>query len=238
VRLEQAMTLEPEEGVGEVAIAAAEDLGHGDLGIVVADAAWNSTEEGEGADMTFEERLGTFAWEGGHEDRVGVGQGHDEQSDLHGLPVEGNLSFAEVDLGLARRRVGQGDEDLDVTALPGRDGHLDDGQLALVTVLVAESLEDSLGGVPMLLRCLAIVLKDLLNDAQEGFELGLGPRCRAAVARRLGMPENFLERVPMNRKRTANGALALAVDEDSAADLSPFLHVREHPSASKHGFLG
>jgi hypothetical protein len=33
----------------------------------------------------------------------------------------------------------------------------------------------------------------------------------------------------------ANGARALAVAQDATAELGPFLHVREHPGAAKHG---
>ena len=63
--------------------------------------------------------------------------------------VEDDLGLAEVDLGLAGA-VGQRDEDLGVALPPGADGVLDDGQAAVVAVLVAEPLEDPLGGVPLL----------------------------------------------------------------------------------------
>jgi hypothetical protein len=39
----------------------------------------------------------------------------------------------------------------------------------------------------------------------------------------------------MDVKFAADGALAPAVDQDATADLGPFLHVCEHPGASKHG---
>ena len=121
--------------------AAAGDLGHGDLGVVVADPARDAAEEGEGPDVPLEERLGALAGEGADEDRVGVRQGHDEQGHLGRPAVEGDLGLAEVDLGLAGR-VGQRDEDLGGPGPPGGDGLLDDGQAAVVAVLVAEPLED------------------------------------------------------------------------------------------------
>ena len=64
VGLEQVMALEPEELVGDLAVAAAEDLGDGDLGVVVADPARDAAEEGEGPDVALEERLGALAREG------------------------------------------------------------------------------------------------------------------------------------------------------------------------------
>src|SRR5438067_7280595 len=105
------MTLEPEERIGDLAVAAPEDPGDGDLGVVVADPPRYPAEEGEGPEVTLEERLGAFTREGGDEDRVGVWQCHDEQGHRGGTAVEGDLGLAEVDLGLAGG-VGQGDEDL------------------------------------------------------------------------------------------------------------------------------
>ena len=68
-----------------------------------------------------------------------------------------------------------------------------------------------------------------MDDAQEGVELGPGPRGGAAVAGRLGVVEDLLERVPVDVVLAAGGALAQAVDEDATADLGPVLHVGVHP---------
>src|SRR4051812_28959628 len=193
MRLEQMMTLEPEEGVGDLAIAAPEDLGHGDPGVVVADPPGYPAEEGEGPEVALEERLGAFSREGGDEDGVGVRQGHREQGDLGGLAIEMDLGLAEIDLGLARG-VGQGDEDLGGTELPGSDRLLDDAQAALIAVLVADPLEDPMGGVPLLPGRLLVGLEDLVDDRQEGFELEPGAGSGPAVSRRLGMAEDLPER--------------------------------------------
>ena len=228
VGLEQVVALEPQERVGDLALAAAGDLGDGDPGVVVADPPRDAAEEGEGPDVALEERLGALAREGADEDRVGVRQGHDEQGHRGGLAVEDDLGLAEVDLGLAGG-VGQRDEDLGGPEPPGGDGLLDDGQAALVAVLVAEPLEDPAGGVPLLPRGLLVGLEDLVDDGQEGVELGPGAGRRAAVAGRLGMVEDLRERVPVDVELAAGGALAQAVDEDAAADLGPVLHVGVHP---------
>src|SRR5512135_2603288 len=106
---------------------------------------------------------------------------------------------------------------------------LDGGQAAFVTVLVAEPLEDAAGGVPLLPRGLRVGLEDLVDDGQEGVELGPGPRCSAAVAGRLGVVEDLLERIPVDVELTAGGALAQAVDEDAATNLGPVLHIGVHP---------
>src|SRR3978361_2373064 len=105
----------------------------------------------------------------------------------------------------------------------------DDGQAASAAVLVAEPLEDAVGRVPLLPGGLLVGLEDLVDDAQEGVELGPGPGGRAAVAGRLGVGEDLGERVPVEAVLAAGGALAQAVDEDATADLGPVLHVGVHP---------
>ena len=65
--------------------------------------------------------------------------------------------------------------------------------------------------------------------------MGLRPGCRAAVTRRPGVDEDLLKRIPVDVELAADRALALALGEDATANLSPVLHVREHPSASKRG---
>src|SRR5206468_4280776 len=101
-----------------------------------------------------------------------------------------------------------------------------------VAVLVAEPLEDAVGGVPLLLRGLPVILEDLMDDGQEGVELGPRPGGRPEGGR-LGVVEDLGQRVPVDLVLAAGGALAQAVDEDATADLGPFLHVGEHPRTSR-----
>jgi len=173
VGLEEVVADEAEEGAGEPPLAAAGDLRDGDLEVVGADPPGHAAEEGEGPDVSLAERLGALAWEGAAEDRVGVGPRHDEHRHLGGPAVEDDRGRAEVDLGLAGR-VGQRDEHLGSLAPPGADGVLDDGQPALVAVLVAEPTVDPHGGVPLLPRGLRVVLEDLVDDRQQRTEHG-GP---------------------------------------------------------------
>src|SRR4051794_12428269 len=92
------MALEPEERVGELAVPGPGDLGHGDLGVVVADPPGHAAKELEGADVALKERLGALAREGADEGCVGVRQRHDKDRDGGRLAVEGDLGLAEVDL--------------------------------------------------------------------------------------------------------------------------------------------
>jgi hypothetical protein len=232
VLAEQVVTLEAEELAGALAVAGPDDPGHGDLGVVVTDPAGHAAEEGEGPDVALEERLGALAGEGAGEDRVGVRQRHDEHRDGGRPAVEGDLGLPEVGLGLAGR-VGQRDEHLGGATPPGADGVLDPGQPARVAVLGLETLVDPLGGVPLLLRRLLVVLEDLVDDREQGLEDGgpleLGP----PVSGRLGVVEDPLEGLPVDLVLAAGGAPAEAVGEDATADLGPVFHVGIHPVASQ-----
>src|SRR5206468_335482 len=61
VRLEAEVRLQAEELGGQLALVGAGEFGHGDLAVVVADAARHATKEGEGAIMAAMETFGTFA---------------------------------------------------------------------------------------------------------------------------------------------------------------------------------
>jgi hypothetical protein len=95
VRFEQVMTFQSEELSGDLSLPAAGDPGDGDLGVVVADPPRDAAEEGKGAGVALEERLGALAGEGADEGRVGVRQRHDEQGHRGGPAVEGDLGCAE-----------------------------------------------------------------------------------------------------------------------------------------------
>ena len=80
-----------------------------------------------------------------------------------------------------------------------------------------------------------VVLEDLVDDGEERLELGLWPGSGSSVSGGLGVAQDLLERVPVDVELAADGTLALAVDQDATADLSPILHVGEHPDASQQG---
>ena len=49
------------------------------------------------------------------------------------------------------------------------------------------------------------------------------------------MPQDLLERLPVDVEFAADEAFALVVNQNATANLGPILHVREHPSGSQHG---
>jgi len=70
-------------------------------------------------------------------------------------------------------------------------------------------------------------LKNFVNDGQIRVQLrlpGLGP----PVAGRFGVRQNLLERVPVNVVFGTRGAFTDLFGQHSAANFSPFLHIRKH----------
>jgi hypothetical protein len=128
-----------------------------------------------------------------------------------------------------RPPVSQRDEDLGARASPGGDGLLDDGLPAGIAIRVAEPLAEALGGVPMRPGGLLVILEDLVDDGEEGVELGHGAGFGPPIARGLGVSEDLGERVPVDVELAASGPLAQAIDEDATAALGPAVHVGEHP---------
>ena len=124
--------------------------------------------------------------------------------------------------------MGQGHVDLGgVAAQTGnRDLHL--GDAARIAVLVAQALEDALGGVALLGGRLEVAGKDLLNRTQVGPQLGLGARRLLAIARRLAVGQDLLQRLVGDPIPPADRSLRGALHEHLAPDVGPVLHVGEH----------
>ena len=154
--LEQVMALQPQELLGQLPLAALEDLNHSDGRVVVADPPRHAAEVFEGEAMPLQKRLGAFPWKRLHEDGSRVGERHHEQRDLRLLTGQSDRRFAEVHLGFARG-MRQRQKDLLVRLLPGPHGVLDDRVLAAELLLVLQPLEDAPRRVALLLRSLPVV---------------------------------------------------------------------------------
>ena len=146
---EQVMAHQLSEGAGALAPAVAADLGHRDLGVVVEDRQRHPVEELEGGDMPVEKSLRGLPRIRLHETGVGVRQVHAEEMDLLTNAADGGDRLAEVDLGVARR-MSQRHEGLTATRACNPDVVLHNCVAAAIAVLVAQTLEDPLGRVPLL----------------------------------------------------------------------------------------
>ena len=225
--LEEKVTLEPQELSGHLAFAAANNLGNGDLGIVIADPRRNTIQEREDAGMALQKGLRALPWKGLNVDRIGIRERHHEQRHLRLFAVEEHVGKPEIDLSFSGP-VTQRQKDFALLLFPGRHRFLDDRFAAFVPMLVAETFKDTLAGVTLFPMNLPVTLQDLVNDRQERFQLRW-PRPTPPIARRFRVRENLLERIPMNPRLGARSTLADLVAQDPATDLSPFLHIREHP---------
>jgi hypothetical protein len=89
-----------------------------------------------------------------------------------------------------------GRKDFLVRLLPGSHRVLHHGLAAQITLFIAQPLEDPLGRVSLLLRGLAIVFENLVNDREKRFQLPLRPWLALPVTRWLRVRQDLLQRVP------------------------------------------
>src|SRR5262249_51516356 len=149
----QVMALESEECLSHFPVAIPCDLSDSDRGIAVADPERDPAEEGEGADVAYRERLGACTEKGLYEEGTGVRQSHHEEGD--------GGCLTEVDLR-PTGTVSQGHEGLGRDKPSGYDRLRHGGQASGISMLVAEPLEDPERGVPLLLRGLLVLFKEVV----------------------------------------------------------------------------
>jgi hypothetical protein len=76
---------------------------------------------------------------------------------------------------------------------------------------------------------LLVLLQNLMDEWQEGFELGLAAGPGPPIARRLGVGQDLRERVPVQAILPAGLAFAESFGQYASSDLGPELHVGVHP---------
>ena len=117
-------------------------------------------------------------------------------------------------------------------------------QTALGGVLVAEPFEDPFRRMPLLPVDFPITLQNLVKATEEAeqcagespravakakrFQLR-SPRLSPAITWRFRIRQNLLQCLPVNLLFRTSRPLTDLVVQNSTTDLSPFLHVREHP---------
>ena len=149
--------------------------------------------------MAVQEGLGDLGGIGLDEAAVAVGQVQDEAVGLLLHPADDHQGLAKVALGVARQ-VGKRYEHPPCLAAVLPDVVLDDGVPAVKDILVPETLEDVLGGMPLLLGDTVIIVQDVVDYAGESLLLSLSKggvprRNLPPVTRRHGIGQHLAHRV-------------------------------------------
>jgi hypothetical protein len=97
-------------------------------------------------------------------------------------------------------------------------------------VLVAQTLEDPSGRVPLFGRGLFVVGQDRFDGGQMAPEHGLSTDLGHLIAGRLGVGQDLGQGLVADPIVTVDGALRSALYQDLASDLGPLVHVGVHPS--------
>ena len=233
--LKQKVALQSQELLSRRVAAPADELGHRDAAVVVADPRRNAAEELKRPAVSRLKRLRAFAGKHLAEEGVAERQRHHEVGDLRLLALQSNDRFAEVGLGLARR-MRKRHEHLGRASPPGTYGVADYTDPAVVLMLGPQSIEDPLDRVALFGRRLLVLLENFMNDRQEPIELRLGPRLTLPVAGRLGVVEDFLQGFPVQVIFLTDRPLAFLLGQHQATDFGPEMHVLVHSCFSR--FVG
>ena len=129
-----------------------------------------------------------------------MGQVQDEAVGFLFHPADDHQGLAKVALGVSRR-MGQGHEHLLRPAAVLPHVVLDYGVLAAEPMPVPEPLEDPLGCVALLPGTPEVVYQDLVDDADEGLQLGTPGRSLSPVARRDRVGQHLAYGVPVQAER-------------------------------------
>ena len=204
-----------------------DDLDDGDLAVVIRDPAGNAPQEGKGPHVPVPERLGALPLIRPHEERVGIRQGHHEETDLPQHPAHLHQRVPEIHLRFPRR-MRQGQEDF-LTGPPNLPDRILDDRVAARESFLLQTLPDPLGGVTLLLMDVFVLLQDLANPIHLGVDLGLLRTLTPLIpGRRRGRRQNLLQRRPMPPRLSQNLTLADALAENSPANVQPLFHIAVH----------
>ena len=189
------------------------------------------TEELEGRDHPFKDRLGAFEGESQDEGGVGVRPGRDQKRHEPAALGEIDVDVPEIGFETLARQMGQRNERFLTAASVLAEVALDLSVPAAVGVFVAESPEELGGGVPLLGRCGLVVDQDLVDDRldrpQERSESVPGRR----QGIRLGLLEDFpdgVSRMPEFDRDLADG-LAIASRPPNGSVVVHRKHVLDPP---------
>ena len=97
-------------------------------------------------------------------------------------------------------------------------------------MLVAQPLEDSLGGVLLLGRTRPVFLQDRVDDRDQSPELGLLRRLRPHITRRRRVAAHLRHRVPAQPEHPSRLSAAVTFQENKPPDRRVRLHDK-HPQA-------
>ncbi len=136
----------------------------------------------------------------------------------HPLATDIAIGFAKIDLGMARS-VCQGHEHF-LLASGGLVNIVAHDRIAAgKAMLIAQSLPNADGGVPLLGMHVFVGFPDGINDAGEGGKLGGDGFALAPVAGRHSVLAHLLDGFAVNPKKTRHFAFALAFHHHRASNL-------------------
>ncbi len=165
------------------------------------------------------------------EDRVALGQVHDEEVDLALDAAQDRIRLPEIGLRVPRG-MRQRHERLLQRQLSRPDIVANRRVAAVETALVAQTFENPLDRVTLLLRRRRIGAKDLVDEGRVRVKLRSTRRLRLPISRRNRLLHHLRHRPAIDAEPPPSFPPAHAIPQHGHADLRIQLHAI-HPSASR-----
>lgn len=211
----------------QLPLPAAEDRRRHCLGIVPPNFARHTAEEIEPLHHAFQDRFGSFAWQGDSERTIRVRPYQQQHGNLLTAVGKVDVDVAEVRFQPLPWIMRQRNKRLDVSALCFANVTAHGIVTATVTALIAQAFKDTLARVPLLGRRLFIVGKNLLDDRIKITKLACRRFAEPGIRPRFGVGQYFADLASRMVKCAGDSANthAIAMGLSNACIL---VH-REHP---------
>ena len=144
-------------------------------------------------------------------------------------PADHRHRLAEIHLGMPRR-MRQRHENLPATAPLAPHMILHHCVAAAIAMLVAQPLEDPLGGMLLLGRASPVRLQDGGDHRQQRPQLGLARRPRPHIPRRRRVPAHLGNRIPAQPENPGCLPPAMPLEEHEPPDRRVGLHNEHLPA--------
>jgi hypothetical protein len=211
----------------QLPLPAFEDSRRHRLGIVPPNFARHTAEEIEPLHHAFQDRFGSFAWQGDSERTIRVRPYQQQHGNLLTTVGKVDVDVAEIRFQPLAWITRQRDKSLDVLSSCFANVTAHGIVTALITALIAQAFKDTLARVPLLGRRLFIVGKNLLDDRIKITKLACRRFAEPRIRLRFGVGQYFADLASRMVKCAGDSANTHAIAM-GLSNTCIFVH-REHP---------
>jgi hypothetical protein len=194
--------------------------------MVVPDVLGHAAEEGEGFLVAFKEGLLTLVGEGHQEGSFGETETDHQELNLKGTPPHHHQGFTKIQLGVLARLISQGNEEgMDFGSVLA-DVLSYRGLTPREVVFCDQAMIDPPGGMALLGGTSLVFPKPLVNEVEEGAQLGPGPGLAPGIVGWSRISQGLSYGASVMMPLSGNLPDAFAFDEVGSPNLFPLIHLK------------